>query len=217
MFRGKAQYVPISRNKEPRNEATTYARNLVKSEFDRYGSDMMNDYQKIMNQGCFYLPNFFCQTSDRLIYNNLKNDIDANDKEGMVQWSKHYKHENPEFSETFNDIIKKMGEHFGVEVIQTRMNYYGDGLDWKPFHHDRNAYGKTVEDFTMGASFGDTRELEFKHERSGSRFKFPQNNGDVFAFNSEINKIFLHGVPKSRKKVGPRISIIAWGKKLENK
>jgi hypothetical protein len=82
-------------------------------------------------------------------------------------------------------------------------------------HHDSHAYsdGKK-EDFTMGASFGDSRELEFLHEDSGNKFRFPQHNGDIFAFNHEINKKFMHGVPKGRKSSGARFSIIAWGKKL---
>jgi hypothetical protein len=44
---------------------------------------------------------------------------------------------------------------------------------------------------------------------------FPQSNGDVFAFDSEINNRFEHGVPKASSKTasGPRFSIIAWGRR----
>ena len=66
----------------------------------------------------------------------------------------------------------------------------------------------------MGASFGATRNLDFLHEESNLKFSFPQNNGDVFAFDSEINKTFMHGIPKASKSTGERFSIIAWGKKL---
>ena len=71
----------------------------------------------------------------------------------------------------------------------------------------------------MGASFGGERELAFLHEPSGSQFSFPQRNGDVFAFTTEVNKRFKHGVPKSTKgstaaqQGGPRFSIIAWGRR----
>ena len=51
----------------------------------------------------------------------------------------------------------------------------------------------------MGASFGAPRELAFLHEPSGSQFSFPQRNGDVFAFTTEVNKRFKHGVPKSTR------------------
>ena len=58
--------------------------------------------------------------------------------------------------------------------------------------------GATREDFTMGASFGAERELAFRHVASGVQFAFPQRNGDVFAFNSNANAAFEHGVPALR-------------------
>ena len=204
---------PVEYRSTHRNRADKYARSLIRSEADRYcNTDLMEDYNKILNGGCYYLPNFFCETPDRTIFEEIKKDIENNNDHKFVPWSKHYKHENPEFSDTFNKIVQKMADHFDVEVCQTRLNYYEDGSQWKPMHHDRHAYQGIKEDFTMGASFGDTRALEFLHEKSNKKFKFVQNNGDVFSFNSEINKKFMHGVPKTFKKVGPRISIIAWGK-----
>lgn len=41
----------------------------------------------------------------------------------------------------------------------------------------------------MGASFGAMRELAFKHVGSGTVFSFPQGNGDVFAFTSEVVRV----------------------------
>lgn len=57
-----------------------------------------------------------------------REDIDHNDKEkgggskrseveGMINWSKHLKHENPDFSQTFKKIITDMAEYFDVEVL----------------------------------------------------------------------------------------------------
>jgi hypothetical protein len=36
-------------------------------------------------------------------------------------------------------------------VWRARLNFYRDGKDWKPFHHDSHAYGGNgkKEDFTM--------------------------------------------------------------------
>ena len=40
------------------------------------------------------------------------------------------------------------------------------------------------------------------------------NDGDVFAFTTEVNKRFKHGVPKLVRGIGgPRFSIIAWGRR----
>ena len=79
---------------------------------------------------------------------------------GMVNWSKHLKHEDPDFSPTFQRIIATLAHFFDVEVYATRLNFYRNGADWKPFHHDSHAYGgkDLREDFTMGASFGASRD-----------------------------------------------------------
>lgn len=201
----KLQYTS---NKTTKNDAIKYANTVLKSEMALVNSSLTLDYDKILKGGCVYLPNYFCTLNDTTIFDKLKEENKMND---MISWSKHSRHEDPTFSETFNDIVKKMAEYFNVEVLQTRLNYYKDGKDWKPFHHDKHAYGKIKEDFTMGASFGASRTLEFIHEESQMKFNFPQNNGDVFAFDSDINKKFMHGVPKVFKPVRERFSIIAWG------
>mgnify|MGYP001240530347 CR=1 FL=1 len=211
----KFTYTP-SENKNQQNhqnQAIKYTGSIMKSEFAIMHCSLSDDYEKILKGGCIYLPNYFCATDNTIIFENLKKEIDFN---GMVNWSKHFKHENPTFSKTFNEIVDKMANHFNVEVIQTRLNYYKNGTDWKPMHKDRHAYGegndKIREDFTMGASFGSSRNIDFLHEESNMKFTFPQNNGDIFAFNSEINKKFLHGIPKVFKPINERFSIIAWGK-----
>jgi hypothetical protein len=126
-------------------------------------------------------------------------------------------------SATFRSVVAKMAQYFDVEVYATRLNYYADGSDYKPYHHDSHA-GRAFfehggmgprEDFTMGASFGATRELSFLHVESNCTFSFPQHNGDVFAFDANVNQNFQHGVPKSAKAGGPRFSIIAWGRRVK--
>ena len=190
------------------NQASKYASSIIKSEIALVDSTLMNDYQTLIKNGCFYLPYFFCEKSYDSIFKKLKEEIKM---DSVLNWSKHFKFEDPECSKTFNEIVKKMAEHFKVEIVQTRLNYYCDGNDFKPMHKDRHAYGAIKENFTMGASFGASRNLDFFHEASKNKFSFPQNNGDVFAFNSDVNKAFLHGVPKANQNVDERFSIIAWG------
>jgi len=176
-------------------------------------SNLYDDYMTILKGHCIYLPNFFSPTADYSLLKAVTHDLEQFTDKAMINWSKHLKHENPDFSPTFKDIINKMVDYFDVEVYATRLNFYADGSDWKPFHHDSHPYiGTGVrEDFTMGASFGASRQLVFLHPPSGQTFSFPQNNGDVFAFTAEANKRFQHGVPKASQIVGPRFSIIAWG------
>lgn len=223
MNQSKFKYIPKNeRNKktaspEQKNEIEKYADNLIKSEFDRYyNNNLMIDYKKILDGNCIYLPNFFCQTNDLTIFNKLKKELDLeiDNNNNLIQWNKHKKYENPNFSNTFNELVKKLSVYFKFDIYQTRLNFYKDGQDFKQLHKDSHAYcnGKK-ENFTCGISLGSTRSLIIVHEESGNKFDFPQNNGDIFAFNNLVNDKFLHGVPKVNKIVSPRISIIAWGKK----
>lgn len=45
----------------------------------------------------------------------------------MVNWSQHLKHEDPDFSGTFNQILKEMSDYFDVEIYAARLNFYPDG------------------------------------------------------------------------------------------
>lgn len=209
-------YVPLNGSNGPSNQTLTHASKILKSETALCNSSLAKDYELILKGGCTYLPGFFCGKHDMEIFDTIKSELDLSK---VVNWSQHFKLDDPTPSKTFMDVVDKMAKHFGVEVMQTRLNYYRNGTDFKPLHHDRHAYGtgadKIREDFTMGASFGASRDLDIVHVGTNLKFSFPQNNGDVFAFNSEVNKLFMHGIPKDFRKSGPRISIIAWGKLIK--
>lgn len=212
-------YVPPEKPTGQSNHVSKYARNMVKSfnQIDKLDNIIMSDYAKLLDGGAFYLPNFFEQTSERTTFNKLKKEIeDAKDMCEQVEWSRHFKFENPTFLPTVNDIVDTMKDHFNVDVHHCRLNYYKDETSFKPLHKDQNAYSTEKGDFTMGASFGSTRALEFVHDKTKGRFEFPQNNGDVFSFDQNVNQQFMHGVPKIKgnKKIGERFSIIAWGTRL---
>ena len=195
------------------NSISNYSRNIFKSNIVQTNAELLNDYNLIINGECIYIENFLCLTNDHKILNNLTKEIYDSQRSLQIKWSNHYKIINPYYSKTFCEIIDKVSNNFNVQVIQTRLNYYKDNSDWKPYHHDSHAYSENMkEDFTIGISLGAERELSFKHVQSEETFSFPQKNGDLFAFTDKINKKFMHGVPKINKEIGPRISIIIWGK-----
>ena len=213
---GKQKFAYVKSGGGTENEALKYASKLQKCPLST-SITVAEDYNDTIKNGCIYIPNFFGEQSNRQLFDNLKTELSTN---SVINWSKHQKYDNPEFSPTFRNIIDKMANHFGVKVLQTRMNYYKDTTAYKPLHRDSHAYytnedGVTLkENFTMGASFGFTRELEIVHESSGMKFSFPQKNNDFFGFDDKVNEKFLHGVPKFVGELVPgsdRISVIAWG------
>ncbi|OEH74156.1 hypothetical protein cyc_00037 [Cyclospora cayetanensis] len=88
---------------------------------------------------------------------------------GLCRWSRHLKHENPEGFPTFQKVVQRLSNYFDLDIYATRMNIYPDGSHWKPHHHDSHAYSserQQAEDFTVGASFGGQRSLEFAHVKT---------------------------------------------------
>lgn len=204
------------------NVALSHAASILRSEQARVDGQLNEDFAAVMRGNAVYIHNFVCTENDNSLYHSLKKELvestgaTMDGDGGLIEWSKHQVFENPtDISETFNQIIEMLAEYFDVDVYATRLNYYRDGSQWKPQHHDSHAYGGRAqrEDFTVGITLGAERSLLFIHEASKREFNFPQKNGDCFAFTGEVNKTFTHGVPRVHAPIGDRFSIIAWGRR----
>lgn len=203
------------------NKIEIYTNYIFKNERCRLNSSLKEDLNYLLQsttdnkifKGGLYIPEYICKKSDLTLFQKILKELETNK---LIQWSKHLKIDNPTQSETFSELITKISSDFNMEIYASRLNYYQDGYSWKPFHHDSHAYGEVKEDITIGISLGSSRNLAFKHVETGEIFKFPQDNGDIFAFDKIVNKKFMHGVPKSNElTTGPRISIIVWGRRRE--
>ena len=42
---------------------------------------------------------------------------------------------------SYDGLSAQMDKYFDVDVYATRLNFYRNGSDWKPYHHDSHAYG----------------------------------------------------------------------------
>ena len=118
---------------------------------------------------------------------------------------------------TFGKIIDKLKSEFKIDVKSTRFNWYKNSDDWKPFHHDAAAVKEhiaKVQNFTIGLSFGATREVTFENAKTKTTVSFVLQNGTAYAFSKNINVNWKHGIPQippEKKNLDGRISIIAWG------
>ena len=105
-----------------------------------------------------------------------------------------------------------------MDIKATRVNWYKNTKDWKPFHHDAAAVKKDkakTQNFTVGISFGYEREICFEHAKNRNRVSFSMSNGSVYAFTRDINIEWRHGilpVPEEEFCNEGTSSIIAWGK-----
>jgi len=179
-------------------------------------------------EDAFSIPEMVCAHDDFSLMDRLKAELpegkDFTDWHGSRHMGMHF--EDSAVSSlrlasgppTLRATIAKMESAFGIEASAARLNLYRSNADYKPFHADRGRDSEGVPQVTVGLSLGATRELTFAHWQTGITVSFPQSNGDVFAFTPELNKVFLHGVPRvgnartpDTEQDGARISLILWG------
>jgi len=118
-------------------------------------------------------------------------------------------------SPTFNMVIERIKKYFKMDIKATRFNLYKDTNQWKPFHHDAAAVKKdkmNTQNFTVGVSFGVTRDAAFEHSIKRTTVSIPQPDGCIYAFSKDTNIIWKHGILQDKliRNQG-RISVIAWG------
>lgn len=115
----------------------------------------------------------------------------------------------------FSLVLDRIRTFFKMNIQATRFNWYKDTSQWKPFHHDSafvNPEKAKVQNFTVAVSFGATRDAAFEHARTKTVVSFPQPDGCTYAFASDTNGIWRHGILKEpMTRPEGRISIIAWG------
>jgi len=130
------------------------------------------------------VPEFFCEEGNWDLYYKLVEEIrESNQEKGedWVSWHEgaHLIAKNYESSPTFKAIRDKIAKYFNIsnKSVGTRLNWYRDSSDWKPFHHDSAAFNPQRaknQNITVGVSFGSERELSFLHAETGQRVYFPQ-------------------------------------------
>jgi hypothetical protein len=116
---------------------------------------------------------------------------------------------------TFAKVLERLKTYFKLNVKATRLNWYRDSTDWKPYHHDAAAIDPKkakTQNLTVGVSFGATRDASFEHAKTKTTIDFPLTNGSVYCFGPTVNVEWRHGIPQNKDKdnSGERISIIAW-------
>ncbi|KAG3118014.1 hypothetical protein PI124_g4368 [Phytophthora idaei] len=116
---------------------------------------------------------------------------------------------------TFDLVTDRLKKFFTLDIKATRFNWYKDTSQWKPFHFDAAAvkpHIAAIQNFTVGISFGATRDAAFEHAETKTVVSVPQPDGCVYAFSKDTNVIWRHGILQDVPvREEGRISVIAWG------
>ncbi|CAH0480691.1 unnamed protein product [Peronospora belbahrii] len=116
---------------------------------------------------------------------------------------------------TFDFVTDRLQKFFSLDIKATRFNWYENTSQWKPFHFDAAAvkpHIAAIQNFTVGISFGATRDAAFEHGETKTVVSMPQPDGCVYAFSKETNVLWRHGILQDVPvREEGRISVIAWG------
>jgi len=186
--------------------------------------------QKLMTRDVLLVPNLFRDYEEYEIYNRLVDEIKncgIPEEKVIIPWHgnstikgthmiasdwEKWKRNSP----TFNMVVNRIREFFNMNIKATRLNWYQNTEQWKAFHFDAakiNPEKAKIQNFTVSASFGRTRECAFeKDDNKKNVISIPIGDGEIYCFTKETNELWRHGVLQELPKVEEgRISIVAWG------
>jgi cold shock CspA family protein len=164
--------------------------------------------------------------TDENIYGKLKYEIDNSGVKMDELWKSwhgdtHYIADDSldwkDKCPTFKYVLDKIATFFNMQIKATRLNFYSDSKEWKPFHHDAAAVKKDkakTQNITITVSFGLEREVAFQHANHGTVISMPAEDGSAYAFCRDVNVMWKHGVRQMKDedyKAEGRFSVIAWG------
>jgi alkylated DNA repair dioxygenase AlkB len=95
----------------------------------------------------------------------------------------------------------------GAPFCTTGICLYRDGQDSVAFHGD--TIGRAVQDDKLVAiiSLGERRRFLLRPKSGGSSLKLSVGHGDLLVMGGSCQRTWEHGVPKTARPVGPRISV----------
>ncbi|MDR5898612.1 alpha-ketoglutarate-dependent dioxygenase AlkB [Halomonas vilamensis] len=103
--------------------------------------------------------------------------------------------------------IKQVVESHCTDVFNSCLaNVYSVGEEGMSWHSD--AEKDLVENGTIAAlSLGGERKFSFKHKQTGETVALCLAHGSLLIMKGITQKHWLHSLPKTRKNVGPRVSL----------
>ncbi|NKY51196.1 alpha-ketoglutarate-dependent dioxygenase AlkB [Nocardia vermiculata] len=104
-----------------------------------------------------------------------------------------------------------LSDHYGPELgepFQTAgLCYYRDGADSVAWHGDTLGRGATHDTMVAIVSVGAPRALLLRPRGGGASLRYQLGHGDLLVMGGACQRTWQHAVPKTRRPVGPRISI----------
>ncbi len=95
----------------------------------------------------------------------------------------------------------------GEPLVSTGLCFYRDGHDSVAWHGDTIGRSRYEDTVVAILSLGAPRVLALRRRGGGSTMRHQLGHGDLLVMGGSCQRTFEHAVPKTRRPVGPRISV----------
>jgi alkylated DNA repair dioxygenase AlkB len=110
-----------------------------------------------------------------------------------------------------HDARTALGHHYerelGEPFTTAGLCYYRDGRDSVAWHGDRIGRSSIEDTMVAIVSLGEARRLMLRPANGGPSIAFPLGHGDLIVMGGSCQRTWEHAVPKTTRRVGPRISV----------
>lgn len=114
---------------------------------------------------------------------------------------------DPVLNEARDALTAHYREELGEEFTTAGLCYYRDGNDSVAWHGDTIGRGATHDTMVAIVSVGAARALLLRPRGGGASVRYPLGHGDLIVMGGSCQRTWEHAIPKTRRAVGPRISI----------
>lgn len=113
------------------------------------------------------------------------------------------------FPSSLQRIREDLKKYYNWDFNSVLCNYYRDGADSVSWHSDDEpGLGPAPNDILIGSiSLGAKRRFLLRNKRTKQKIEYELGEGDLFIMGGETQKYWEHQIPKTSKKVLPRLNL----------
>ncbi|MDG4821737.1 alpha-ketoglutarate-dependent dioxygenase AlkB [Asanoa sp. WMMD1127] len=115
---------------------------------------------------------------------------------------------HPLLTEARERLTAYYADELRERFVTAGMCLYRDGRDSVAWHGDTTGRSSSQDTLVAIVSFGSPRPLMLRPRGGGGdSLKFPLGHGDLVVMGGSCQRTWEHAIPKTAKKVGPRVSV----------
>jgi alkylated DNA repair dioxygenase AlkB len=115
-------------------------------------------------------------------------------------------HQALPWTESLTEVRRLVQEAAATPFNSVLLNFYRDGQDSIGYHTDAEPE-LGVNPAIASISLGSVRQFVLKHIKSGEKLKYVLAHGSLLLMGGTCQHHWVHGVPKTKAVVGPRINL----------